>query len=397
MSDPETAFFSKVYEANLGNDIDETTKYFHEEQARDPTARNATLEDYARYWMQRYAETREAERQVEGPSASVLWDAVRVWQPDPMSNSPNAHPKAILDYLYSKRKGPVPLGKFQGQYMCQLEPMVALEPDDDFYWPELPFSISNRKTVRAIKYADGHPSEGQIHLVDAQDGTSAGQDNILRRFIGIGFVHMYIRDKWVKTGHALVLDASHGRDKHPWFVLAREWETDDEELIMTYDSQYLQPPEEIGINDHKALGMLPIPGSRNRTPIAPLIHIDGVKKPGSFFEYFGPDFSFDLGIMGKDQPKGTYPRQPRGPDLCEIMNWHFDTAKNREVCFTKHGIEYISYDPDNKKYHGPGLPSEDEVGSIMGEALGAREMAATSGDTNLGPPEPGSSRDQGRP
>ena len=178
--------------------------------------------------------------------------------------------------------------------MCRLEPMVALAPDDDRYNPNLPFSLSNRRAVRAIKYADGHPSEEHFHRKN-----TAGEDKILRRFISIGFVHMMIEGKWVKTGHALVLDASHGRNCHPWFVLAQEWHTTDEKTIMTYDTEYLRPPQRVRFNDEDALGVLP--GSSNRTPIAPLIHWNRKDEPDTsekFFEDFGENFSFDLGRMG---------------------------------------------------------------------------------------------------
>ena len=190
---------------------------------------------------------------------------------------------------------------------------------------------------------------------------------------------MMIDGEWVKTGHALVLDASHDRNCHPWFVLAQEWHTKDEETIMRYDTEYIRPPQKVEVGDKEALGVLP--GTSNRTPIAPLKHWgrkDDTQKSKKFFENFGENFSFDLERMGKK--RGSAPQTPWRPDLCEIMMWHWDAKRNQEVCYNKAGIEYIVYNPATRQYAGPGLPSADEIGSIIEDAL-------PSEDTGRGPVE----------
>lgn len=55
------------------------------------------------------------------------------------------------------------------------------------------------------------------------------------------------------------------------------------------------------------------------------------------------------------------------------MNWHWDSSKNEEVCYTKAGIEYIAYIPGSRKYVGPGRPTSDEVGSIFEDSFSPKD------------------------
>ena len=377
MVHPREIFFNRIIEETVNMTAKDACAHFEKEKNTAPAARQETKEAFAHYWLLRTATQREQERTAAPARAEQLWDAVRAWKPDPMSESASADPTAIFKYLGSDRFDPVPLGKYKGRWMCRLEPTIALEPDQIHYDPPLPFSISNHKGVRAIKYADGLPSEEFFHLTTTPEGSKAGgskakksgtnwveakQDDILRRFFSLGWVHMWIDDEWVKTGHSLVLDASHGRSVHPWFVLAEEWHTDDERLIAEHDSEFVRPPAHVDLNDTKALGVLP--ATHNRTTIAPLMHYGRKGGQKMFFENFSETFSFDLKWQGKEKPKST-PVQCRGPDLCEIMNWHWDPENEEEVCFTKARIEYMRFNPRTRCYSGPGRPISEEIGNLV--------------------------------
>lgn len=121
--------------------------------------------------------------------------------------------------------------------------------------------------------------------------------------------------KWKKTGHVLVIDADENRNKHPWFVLAHEWEEENE--VPDFDDVVLRPEKKIKRHDSGAPGILP--GHRNRTPIARLIHCGPRDTSRPLVQQFGPIFSFDVKRGGKEWRVKHH--SERGPDLVDVMHW----------------------------------------------------------------------------
>ena len=285
--------------------------------------------------------------------------------------------------------------------MWALEPSVCLAPGANDYRPRPPrqtkrldYSLSNRFAIAAIKYADGHPSEGDYHLTDEFDKRAAAtpgpkratEDRILRRFMALGFILMKINGAWVKTGHVLVIDASYGRRCHPWIVLAAEWRTNDEEYFERHETEIVQVPKKIRFNDPDALGILP--PNNNRTTIAPLIPYGGIKVGNEkFASHFGVNFNFDLERMGRSN-RGH--RSPRGPDLADIMSWWWDPDNKQEVCYTPAGNLYMTYNPATRQYDRPYSGEvNDEVGNLIEDQPQAVEghqgRGLTSGPGSSGP------------
>lgn len=223
----------------------------------------------------------------------------------------------------------------------------------------------------AISYADGYPSENQLLLT-----MEARNDDVLRRFVSLGWV-MMARDgqNWKKTGHVLVIDADEGRHHRSWFILAYEWETDEEHYPDEgANTGMLRPPKRVKRDDSKALGVLP--GNSNRTTIAYLIHYAEADETVPFVKYFGPDFAFDFKRFGKERKRKDASQW--GPDLVEIMDWYWDPKEKKDICFNKAGQVYMTYDSKTGEYGGPYAIPPDEVGNIVDEPpRGPRHLQAT--------------------
>lgn len=230
------------------------------------------------------------------PTPNDLWAAVCAWEPDPLSSASNAALQRIIKLVDSSRFAPVPLDKLEG-HMCALEPSTCLHPPEDSYAPsrqKFNLSHSNTFSTHAIRYADGHPSESEH-----QPTWKATERPTLQRFVSLGWVLMMLNGEWVKTGHALVLDADHNRHCHPWFVLAAEWETEDECYLLKHDTQIVRPPKKIKRDDSTTHGVLP--NHTNRTPIAKLVHANAAREGSEkFVTHFGKDFNFEFDRMGKN-------------------------------------------------------------------------------------------------
>ena len=210
MSDLRDQLFNRIFDAVRGQDINQATLCFNAKKAEVPALKGEIIQSFAQYWLAKSAEENAAERGRPGTPAESLLAAVRAWNPDPMSTSPDAFSTAILNYLRTQKFAPVFLGKYRGQYLCKLQPMIALAPDTERFDPGLEYSISNRKLVRAIKYAESQASEEENQFVDCgPDGKKSTEIARLRRIFDFEFVHMNIDEVWIKTRHALVLDVFH--------------------------------------------------------------------------------------------------------------------------------------------------------------------------------------------
>lgn len=410
--------------------------YFSNAQKRDPTLRAIAKEDFSLFCMQQSGLEREQNRRMSSPvsipslpnpysstkeltsmpiaaplgTAQELWNAVCAWEPDPMNSPPAAAPiPRIHELLRRESFGRVPLGMLQLRdfaCMCALEPTLCLPPDEDAYSPMIPTNPpltkahSVQNAVRAIKYADSHPSEASIHMASARDKKAgantaprlATDDDILRRFMPLGYISMKIRGEWVKTGHTLVIDASYGRKCHPWFVLAADFETYDEEYFFKHGSYTVEVPKTVSLHDHDAIGVLP--GNSNRTTIAKLEHCDDTRRRNEkFVSHFGENFKFQFKRMGQD---ASHVRLQRGPDRVHITDWWWDPKDEVEVCFTPIGRPYIRYNPKVRRYDGPKDDLLDEMGNILGIAPRAEGFQSRGLTMPPGPSGSGSGRDRGQ-
>ncbi|KAL8950108.1 MAG: hypothetical protein Q9222_003835 [Ikaeria aurantiellina] len=206
---------------------------------------------------------------------------------------------------------------------------AAIEaPDDYFFAPDL---------AMAVSYAEGHPPEGQLHLVSPQD-------NVLRRFWEVGLIMKKWRGWWIRTGHVLVIDVEKGRERHPWIILASEWETDEDE------PRTMKPPQRAQEDDNMELGILP--GDKIRTTIARLIPYQSGPESIPLLQQFGPGFHFGLQGAGKSRSE-TGNELPWGPDLAYILPW---VAKRDgvDVCFLEGEDDpYLVYNVSTKAYSYP--------------------------------------------
>ena len=352
-----------IYQAIKEMDVKDAKAYFKEQQHTNPALQELTIQDLAAHWLHADAMERVNQLNSHIPTGEDLWRAVCAWDPDPLKSPPREKLHAIFNLISSRRFAPVPLGKLRGEIMCTLEPEVCLAPELDSYYPTrqgFGLSDSNNDITRAIRYADGHPPESMYGL---KHTATEDPRRTLRRFVSLGYVIMMIDDNWVKTGHALVLDADYGMKCHPWLVLSAKWLTDDECYVLEHETEFKKPAKKVLRDDSEALGVIPLPGHRNRTPIARLTHYGGKEeRPEKFVTHFGEDFCFDFASMGQEQEDVT---SPWGPDLVEIMNWWWDTVKEEEVCYTQAGAEYLRYNPATRRYQEPESVPRDEVGNII--------------------------------
>lgn len=304
------------------------------------------------------------------PTAEQLWRAVVNWEPNPLSGSPSASIDPICDLIASRRFGSIPLGKLhhrQGIYPCALVPMGnALNPGLEGYKPP---GLRHHQYSHdlAISYADGFPWEDnpQTKIRLPQKGESelvfsARTDKVLRRFLTLGHIMIMVKNKWIKTGHVLVLDADHGRKCHPWIVLATEWSIEDEAAAVLGEETWITTSRTVGPNDTTQPGILP--GDHNRTTIAKLkpFHTHIEQHGGKLVEKFGPDFDFIAGRTGQNT-LGDH-RKPWGLTRAEIMEWYWDPTSSREVCFSKNGMKWHIYDPNTGYYGGPLASGKTECG-----------------------------------
>ena len=327
------------------------------------------------------------QRELQTPTAEHLWKAIREWEPNPLSGLSSADPEPIFDLIISPTFGPVPLGELHHNgrpYPCALFPIaVGLAPPIDSYDPP---GLKYSSVELAICYADGFPSEenprvsiNQIMPSDEEYTFSARTDQVLRRFISLGYIMMKKPHReWEKTGHVLVLDADRGRNCHPWIVLASKWESDDEAIQIAGGETMITAPQTVALNDSYTPGVLP--GDHNRTPIArldPLHAVSGTKK---LVEYFGPNYKFTAERFSAESTATT--RKPNGLSLVEIMEWYWHPVlEQQEVCYTKNGQRWYSYDKDTGDYklrrifsRGEKVGNVEEDGRPLTPAMIGREI-----------------------
>ena len=282
-----------------------------------------------------------------------------------MSGLPSANPGPIFELIDSLISDTVRLGELHhngGVHPCALLPTArGLGPLCVFYHTS---GLEYSSGALAINYADGFPSDENPRLSKDQDISSDEEitfspisDRVLRRFISLGYIMiMNYYGGWEKTGHVLVLDADHGRNSHPWIVLASEWDTDDEALLILGETEVI-PPQIVALNDSDTPGVLP--RDKNRTTIARLDSLHAISDGSKLVEHFGLGFKFKLERCGRERMPTA--GKAYGPSLVEIMIWFWDPAEQREVCYTEDGRLRYSYDKYTRNYRGPRHLSSEKV------------------------------------
>ncbi|KAL8917527.1 MAG: hypothetical protein Q9208_007888 [Pyrenodesmia sp. 3 TL-2023] len=274
---------------------------FAEAKAKYPFMNGIEFENYIRYWAD-VADKAIKKRLASIPSytASQLW---RTLYDNPLTNDNETNK---LGRFLNRSCFPkvIDIGKLDGRYPMRLVPGTGLlEPEADLF-DDLDDWANDLAT--AVKYADGHPSEGNIRL-DPED-----EDDVLRRFWEVGWIYLaWSPGAWFKTGHVLVMDVEPGKNRALWLILAKAWETDEDE------PRTHMPPTRVAKNDCSALGILP-GNSLNRTIIAKLIPIGQFSGQHKLIlSQLGPAFEFRLQRYGNENPIDE--RLKNGPPLAHVM------------------------------------------------------------------------------
>ena len=342
---------------------------------------DATVLEYLTFVVGQSAEMQMQELKDPVPSDGKFWRAV--FDYDPFKLAPNTH-SDLHRYLRMKNLASVPLGLYGGYAKLELVRRVGALPNTETVrnLTELEYAATDSG---AISYPDAHPSE----LVDEKSfRVKDSQDSRLRRFTSLGSViHVRPDGSWEYTGHALVVDMGEGRGRHPWLVLASEWERASENAEGSF---FDHAPAQVAIDDENQPGVLP--GGKNRTVVGMIQPM--VKSELNILQQFGDDFNF---VVRRDPPARAYhPDNPaRGPDLAHVMSWYWDPVREVEVCYYKDGKEYMTYDRETKVYTYPSL--EKHRNSVAGEfgmfgqlaslePGGCRSEEDIPTDEDMGPP-----------
>ncbi|KAI4188236.1 MAG: hypothetical protein L6R41_002275 [Letrouitia leprolyta] len=339
------------------------------EKTRNPQLQYLTYHEYALYWAKiAYNDNDDEWESVPTYTVNQLWQKL---YHSPLENSEqsNAFAKFIGHSFFPEI---IDLGKLDGVTPCRLEPRPGLLKDlEENTFGDLSYS---NVLAHAVAYAEGHPSQEEISLVVPSD------DPVLRRFREIGNIKIKLPGRdWEMTGHVLVMDLD--RDRHPWLILARTWDTHEEY------PQTFTPSDIVMKNDTSALGVLP--GNKNRTTIA---RFDSYPQSSTqaqpFLLRFGKDFQFTLRRSGKEITRAEQ-RSQFGPSLARIMTW-FQRPNGEEVCFDEQRRVYMIRNPHTRqyKYPNPNFGAfQEQVGNFVGESqpipLGARPGAP--GGPSVGP------------
>ncbi|KAL8936803.1 MAG: hypothetical protein Q9211_004011 [Gyalolechia sp. 1 TL-2023] len=308
-----------------------TIARFAEAKATYPFMKDITYAYYTDYWC-RIAMDAVTTRHQSTPaySASEFWHKL---YHDPLTNVAEINAFCVfLNYSYF---ADIEIGRLDGETPLRLAPGAGLINDGEDLFDDLDWADDG---ASAVSYAEGHPSEEEVRLVSPNDG-------LLRRFWEVGYILWNMGTGWKKTGHVLVLDVEKGRDRHPWIMLAKTWETDDDE------PKTITVPDRVRKGDRSAFGVFP--GNQNRTTVAKLVPISSDSRAQStpVLKRMGSNFTFRLQRSGKTITRQKA-RSQYGPDLARAMTW-LKRPSGEEVCFDKRGIEYMTCDPITGTYSYP--------------------------------------------
>lgn len=171
---------------------------------------------------------------------------------------------------------------------------------------------------------------------------------------------------WKRTGHVMVIDMDDRdiRQRQPWLILAPEWPTDGDEMP---DGTFTNRADELVDRDDKCVAGV-FPGDKNRTTICcirpqdPAMDMSG--QP--VLQCFGPVFNFNpvrLGGHRESRPSD------HGPRLIRMLEWYWDPVTERQVCFNKDVVVYMTYDTTTKEYTYPNFSKMSFAGEqgLFGE------------------------------
>ena len=239
----------------------------------------------------------------------------------------------------------------------------------------------------AIIYPDGHPSAETTRLKFSSNQKTSleikdSEDDKMRRIAAIGWViQQNSEGAWRKTGHVLVMDMGEkaARDRQPWFVLASEWPTDDQDEAP--DRTFtIKAGDRVARNDPTVPGVLP--GESNRTPLGPVKPLQGSNMNRPVLKQFGKDFVFEIVRLGGHR---AHRASSYGPALAKIREWYWDPKKKEEVCYTDGGLEYMRYKQETKVYSFPDIfkMNFDGEQGLFGELENKSTLEVTTGPTTF--------------
>ena len=357
-----------------------------ERYARDLSfMKGVTSKDYYKYFAdrtRRAIEERAHQRDIISQTTpQQFWQAA--YDFDPLRAGVPASEAELTKLLASEAVKPIQLGKLYDNTMLWLIPGPNSLPLSEIKAPRNSYARfpAARTDSGAISYPDGHPS------IDYETGGSKYQmlidpqeDSRLRRFCPLGWIAEKCGEgerNWHRTGHALVMDMDHGRDRHPWVVLASQWPAPHTEV----DVFRYKAPRRPRRDDDEVRGIFP--GDKTRTPVAKLLHI-GEQTPSQrsqpFLMQFGPDFKFTLERKGGDRlVRNSRQFKDYHPDLARIMGWFWDAQEKEEVCYAEDGMEFMRYSPRKGKYRVPYLDRVSIAGqnAMFGEVIPERTGPVT--------------------
>ncbi|KAL8770274.1 MAG: hypothetical protein Q9209_003910 [Squamulea sp. 1 TL-2023] len=324
-----------------------------ERRSRYPFMAYVDFGHYLEWGMAKIVREVQAAEAVPKPTNADFWKAA--YDYDPLGPNPPGDGSALQKILTSGRMERIPIGRIYGRTLLKLLPVIGALPAPDNPDFEAPFDYAATDSV-AISYQDGHLSEEELasQRTELPSGAmthtpatiKAKSDDILRRFAALGWVLQEAPNgEWNKTGHVLVIDMDDRdvRHRHPWLILASEWPTDGAETSEGGFTIYAE--DEVDRDESAVLGVFP--GDNDRTtifrikPRAGETNVPVIERLGDAFDFV------------PDHPGGqsrTTIQSGNGPALADVMEWYWDPITEQEVCYTKHGFEYMRYDRKAKEY-----------------------------------------------
>ncbi|KAL8877661.1 MAG: hypothetical protein Q9198_004364, partial [Flavoplaca austrocitrina] len=210
------------------------------------------------------------------------------------------------------------------------------------------------------------------------------RDDKLRRCAALGWIIMENSDgDWKRTGHVMVIDMDDRdiRQRQPWLILAPEWPTDGVEMP---DGTFTHRADDVVRRDDRSVAGV-FPGDQNRTTICCIRpqdpRVDMLGQP--VLQCLGPGFKFNPVRLGGH--RASRPTD-HGPGLVRMMEWYWDPAIQREVCFTQDGMVYMTYDTTTKEYTYPNFSTMSFAGEqgLFGEIQEPPSLEVHGYDVPLG-------------
>ena len=327
-----------------------------------PFMHDKSVAEYGVYVVEKRTLAKRRAQMAPPPTAQQFWNAAYAFSRS--GPGPTDDGDQLYKLLSSDKLGAIPLGKLWGQTTLKLIPAIGALPTSPLPPGVVKYDFSATDSG-AIMYADGHPSEEAYG-----EWISSAADDKLRRITSLGWViRVEGNGSWARTGHVLVMDMARDRDRHPWFVLASEWPSEEEQADGGF---VIRAPEKEFRDDKLVHGVFP--GDKNRTPICK-IQPWGKSKDGTgpVLKRFGEDFEFaPVRLGGHRRGKASM----WGPELAHVMDWYWDDDEEEEVCYHPSGVEYMRYKPEIAKYRYPALeelPIEGSQG-FAGELEGVSSI-----------------------